>query len=110
MLCCVVLEIFYFFLLFVPFRTKEAYTLPCAPQPCKTYARTLAMLHIITSATKGEGGDVFTPLCPCFFVCLQDISKSCGQVGCVTRMNGLDFGEDPGLDPTTRIFKVILHH
>ena len=50
-------------------------------------------------------------------VCEQDISKSCrriwtqfgGQVGCVTRMNCLDFGEDqdPDLDPTLTIFRVI---
>ena len=32
-----------------------------------------------------------------------------GQVGCVTRTKWLDFYEDPDLDPTTRIFKVILH-
>ena len=36
--------------------------------------------------------------------------KFCGQVRCVTRTNWLDFGEDPNPDPTTRIFKVILHH
>ena len=34
--------------------------------------------------------------------------KLLGQVGCVTRTNWLDFGEDP--DPTTGIFKVMLHH
>ena len=32
-----------------------------------------------------------------------------GNVGYVTRKKGLDFGEDPDPDPTTRIFKVILH-
>ena len=53
----------------------------------------------------------------CLFVCEQDISKSCrrsqsklsGQVGCVTRMNCLDFGEDP--DPII-FFELLskLHH
>ena len=36
--------------------------------------------------------------------------KFCGRVGCVTRTNWLDFGEDPNPDPTTRILKLILHH
>ena len=46
-------------------------------------------------------------VCLCLFVCVQDISKSCGwirtksggEVGCVTRTKWLDFGEDPNLDP-----------
>ena len=53
---------------------------------------------------------------PCLSVCEQDISKSYspirtkfgGEVGCVTRMKCLNFGED--LDPDLRILKVILHH
>ena len=32
------------------------------------------------------------------------------QVGCVTWTSQFDFGEDPDPDPTTGIFKVILHH
>ena len=67
---------------------------------------------------------MFSPLSVCLlvclFVCVQDSSKSCawnqmiftGQVGCVTRTNCFDFGEDPDPDPdpSTRILKVILHH
>ena len=56
------------------------------------------------------------------FVCVQDISKSCGriwrnlsgQVGCLTTINEFDFGEDPNPDLDTRqnylVFKVIFHH
>ena len=48
----------------------------------------------------------------------HDIWKSCGrirtklggQVGCVTRKNCFDFGEDLNPDPDQRIFKVLLHH
>ena len=32
----------------------------------------------MTSVTEGEGGYVITLLC--LFVCVQDISKSCGQI------------------------------
>ena len=54
---------------------------------------------------------------PFLSVCVQDISKSCwwirmefcGQVWC-SRLNWLDFSEDPNPDPTTRILKVILQH
>ena len=35
---------------------------------------------IITSVTEGEGGYVFTPFCLFIFVCVQDISKNCGQI------------------------------
>ena len=49
---------------------------------------------------------------------LHDISKRCwrtrmklgGQNGCVSGTNCFDFDEDLGPHPTTRIFKVILHH
>ena len=37
-----------------------------------------AVRDVITSATEGEGGYVSTPFC--LFVCVQDISKSCGRI------------------------------
>jgi len=43
-------------------------------------------------------------------VCVQGISKRCGQTRCVTRTKWLDFVEDPNPDPPIRIFYVILHN
>ena len=34
--------------------------------------------------------------------------KCGGHVGCVTRKNGFNFGEDPNLDPDTIIFFILL--
>ena len=75
----------------------------CIEQPCT----------FITSTTKSEGADVFTPfsLSVCLFVCVLDISISCrrirtkigGPVGCVTSTNWFNFGDDPNPDPDTRI-------
>ena len=77
----------------------------------------IIIIIIITSTTEGGRRLCFHPfLSLCLSVCVQDISKSSGwiqmkfggQVGCVTRPNWLDFGEEP--DPATKIFKVILYH
>ena len=88
--------------------------------PIAQLARSLAFRLIITEGVQTEV--MFIPLFVCLSVCLsvceQDISKSCariqtkfgGQVGCGTRTNWLDVGEDPDPDPDAGIFKVILHH
>ena len=69
---------------------------------------------------KVDGGNVFTQVClsVCLSVCEQGISRSYGriwtklggQVGCGTRPNCLDFGEDLDADLDTRNLTVILHH
>ena len=63
--------------------------------------------NVITSATEGDRGYVFTPLClfVCLFACLpvcRISQKSCRRIrmklsgnGCVTRTNWFNFGEDP---------------
>jgi len=48
----------------------------------------------------------------CLSRCAQDNSKSCGRIltkffckmGCVTRTNWLDFGDDPALDAAIQKF------
>ena len=54
----------------------------------------------------------FSSVLVCRFVCLQDISKSCGRirpnlgghVGCVARKKWFNFGEDPNPDADLIIF------
>ena len=79
--------------------------------------RSLQPSMLISSATEGEEGYVLTPLCLFFCLSVCRISQKFvdgsrwnleGRLG-VTRTKWLDFDEDPDLDPTTRIFKVILH-
>ena len=75
---------------------------------------------IFTSATEGGWWLCFLPcLSVRLFVCVQDISKSCGRiqmkvcghVRCATRTNWLDFGEDPDTDASDYWnCKVNFHH
>ena len=66
---------------------------------------------MLPQSPKVGGGCVFTRVS--VFLSVPDISKSCGriqtklggQVGCVTRTNRLDFGEDLDLDPDPHIKK-----
>ena len=74
----------------------------------------LGLAEIVTSTTEGEGGCVFTPLC--LFVCVQDISKSCGRIRMIfcgkvacDMKELITFFEDPNPDPDL-IISVILHH
>ena len=68
--------------------------------------------ELITSATEGGRRLCFhSSLAVCSSVCVQDISKCCGRIrmklgghiGRVTRLNVLDFSEDPDPDLDTRI-------
>ena len=76
----------------------------------------LTMVVWLALPPKMDGGNIFTPVCLVVCLSVNRISQkvvdrvrwNCGQVGCVTRTNWFDFGED--LDPDIRIFQVILHH